>query len=415
MSRQRKGPGAPGEASAGRAPPRLVHLTTTDMSLDWLLGPQLRAFAAAGYEVIGMSAPGPHVPALAEAGIRHVVVRNATRSMDPRRDVAALAELRQRFRELRPTIVHTHNPKPGLYGRLAARAAGVPVVVNTVHGLYALPEDRLAKRTVVYGLERLAATCSHAELLQNPEDLPVLTRLGVPRDRLTVLGNGVDLDRFDPSRVPPGAAARLRAELGISPDEVVVGLVGRLVAEKGYPEVFAAATFLRRRLPELRVVVVGPDDPAKPDALSGAALDAARAAGVVLLGERRDVEVLYAAFDFYVLASHREGFPRSAMEAAAMGLPLVVTDVRGCRQVVDHGRNGLLVPVRDPAGLAEAVAWLAADPGRRRALGAASRAKAEAEFDQQRVIDTTLEVYERLLAERAPAALAARRAAASST
>ena len=114
---------------------RLVHLTTVDMSLELLLGPQLEAFAKAGYEVVAMSADGPYVEAIEARGIRHVPVRNATRSMDPRRDLLAIEELRRQFRRLKPDIVHTHNPKPGLYGRIAARAARVPVVVNTVHGL----------------------------------------------------------------------------------------------------------------------------------------------------------------------------------------------------------------------------------------------------------------------------------------
>ena len=141
---------------------RLVHVTTTDMSLALLLGPQLRAFAAAGHDVIGMSAPGEWVGQLEADGIRHVPLRHATRAVALTHDARALGELRGLFRALRPDIVHTHNPKPGVYGRLAARAARVPVIVNTVHGLYATPDDRWARRAVVYTLERLAASCSHA-------------------------------------------------------------------------------------------------------------------------------------------------------------------------------------------------------------------------------------------------------------
>lgn len=378
--------------------PRLVHVTTTDISLDWLLGPQLRAFAAAGYEVVGVSAPGPHVPAIEAAGHRHVPLRHGTRAMAPHRDAAALLELVRTFRDLAPDIVHTHNPKPGLYGRIAARLAGVPVVVNTVHGLYALPEDPLPKRAVVYGLERLAATCSDAELLQNPEDLPVLRRLGVPAAKLTVLGNGIDLDRFRPDGADPAAVAAIRRLVGAGPGDVVCGLVGRLVAEKGYREVFAAARRLRHEHPEVRVLVVGPDDPAKADGITPEEQRAAEADGVVFTGARTDMVDLYAAMDLYALASYREGFPRSAMEAAAMGLPIVATDIRGCRQVVDHGRTGLLVPVRDADALARAIALLADDADRRAAMGRAARVKALAEFDQRRVIATTLATYERLLA-----------------
>jgi glycosyltransferase involved in cell wall biosynthesis len=374
----------------------VVHITTTDVSLAWLLGPQLEAFAAAGYEVIGVSAPGRHVAALADAGIEHVAWPSATRSMDPKRDVRATRELAGILRRLRPDIAHTHNPKPGWFGRPVARLTRVPVVVNTVHGLYALPDDPAPKRVVVYGLERMGAAFSHGELVQNPEDLELLGRLGVPRRRLRLLGNGVDLRRFDPDRLAE-ARAEVRAEIGAGADEVVVGVVGRLVAEKGLAEVLAAAHALADHQPPLRWVLIGPDDHEKSDAFDRERLTAAARDGVVAVGERSDIERFYAGMDLFVLASHREGFPRAAMEAAAMGLPIVATDIRGCRQVVADGITGRLVPVADPAALAAAVAELAADPNARLGMGEAARLKAAAEFDQERVIATTLALYEELL------------------
>src|SRR5262245_61539821 len=254
---------------------RLVHVTTTDISLVLLLGPQLAAFGDAGYEVIGVSAPGPYVARLEELGVQHVPLRNATRSVAPVKDLSALVELRGLFRGLRPDIVHTHNPKPGVYGRIAARMAGVPNVVNTVHGLYAQPGDAWARRTVVYGLERVAAKCSDAELLQNVEDLPVLRRLGIPGEKLHLLGNGIDLERFDPAAVEPGSREALRREWNLDDDAVVCGVVGRLVWEKGYREVFEAARLLRDRAPALHFVIVGPTDDAKGNALTAADMDAA--------------------------------------------------------------------------------------------------------------------------------------------
>lgn len=375
----------------------LVHVTTTDMSLDWLLGPQLQAFVAAGYDVVGISAGGPHVAAIEAAGIRHIALDHATRSMAPLRDARALVELVTLLRRLGPDIVHTHNPKPGVYGRVAARLAGVPVVVNTVHGLYATPEDRWAKRAAVYGIERFAARWSQAELVQNEEDVATLIGLGVPAERVHLLGNGIDLDRFDPDRSDPDDRRRRRAQIGAGPDDVVVGLVGRLVAEKGYREVFAAATLVRRLNPAVRFVVIGPDDPAKADAITEAERDDARAHGVTFLGPRADVEQWYPAMDLYLLASYREGFPRSAMEAAAMGLPIVATDVRGCRQVVVDDVTGYLVPPRDGAALAEAVLTLAGSPATRARMADAARHRARTHFDQQQVIDITLATYERLL------------------
>ncbi len=386
-------------ASRGSGRLRLVHVTTTDISLALLLGPQLLAFRDAGYEVIGVSAPGHFARSLEDAGIQHVPLRHSTRAMAPHRDAAAFGELFAAFRRLRPDIVHTHNPKPGVYGRIAARAARVPVVVNTVHGLYALPDDPVAKRILVYTLERLAATCSDAELLQNPEDRPVLRRLGVPRSKLTVLGNGIDLGRFCGERIDPGRRDVVRKECGAAPGDVLVGAVGRLVREKGYAELLAAARRLAPRWPHLRFVIVGGFDPDKPDGLQAADVEAAERLGNVrFLGHRDDVDELYGAMDLYVLASHREGFPRSAMEAAACGVPIIATDVRGCRQVVDHGRTGVLVPVGDTVALEHAIVDLADDAPRRAAFGLAGAGKARQEFDQRRVIDTTLATYERLAA-----------------
>jgi glycosyltransferase involved in cell wall biosynthesis len=373
---------------------RLLHITTTDISLELLLGPQLRAFRDAGYEVHTASAPGPFVAGLVADGIVHHPLCHATRAVSLGHDLRAPAELFALFRRLRPDIVHTHNPKPGVYGRMAARAARVPLVVNTQHGLYAQPADPPLRRWPVYALERLAASCSDVELIQNPEDLETLARRGVPRDKLNLLGNGIDLDRFHPR--PSEVRKAVRAELGVhDEDTVLVGAVGRLVWEKGYAELFAAAKGLLARHRNLAVVVAGPFDTDKGDLLTPADLAAAEAAGVRFLGHRDDPERLYAAFDIYVLASHREGFPRSAMEAAASSLPIVASDIRGCREVVDHEVTGLLVPVRDATALESAIDRLTGDSATRHRLGEAGAAKACQEFDQRHVIERTLKVYAR--------------------
>lgn len=384
---------------APEALPRILHVTTVDMSLELLLGPQLRAFADAGYEVHTASAPGPWTDALEADGIVHHPLTHSTRAPAPHRDLLALGELHRLFRRLRPAIVHTHNPKPGLLGRIAGATARVPVVVNTVHGLYATPDDPLPRRLFVYALERFAATFSDAELVQNPEDVAVLRRLRIPESKLTLLGNGVDLARFGASEDFPRWRLDVRASLGLHEEAVVVGAVGRLVAEKGYPELFTAMRTVRADHPEAVLVVIGPDDPDKPDALDDATRSEAAEAGVRFAGERSDVQRWYAAMDLYVLASHREGWPRSAMEAAAAGLPIVATDIRGCRQVVDNGLTGVLVPVRDPASLADAIGRLVADSHLRTGMGEAAARKARRDFDQSTVIDITLATYERLLAD----------------
>jgi glycosyltransferase involved in cell wall biosynthesis len=180
----------------------------------------------------------------------------------------------------------------------------------------------------------------------------------------------------------------------------VIGFVGRLVAEKGVKELLLAARAVRRRFPAVRFLMVGAHDAERPDHLAPADLahlvDGLEGA-CVFTGVREDMPELYAAMDVFALPSYREGFPRSPMEAAAMNVPCVVTDVRGCRQVVAHGRNGLLVPVGVSSALAEALLALLEDPVRARRMGDEGRRRALAEFDERRVFAIVLEEYERLL------------------
>jgi glycosyltransferase involved in cell wall biosynthesis len=299
----------------------VVHITTTDMSLDWLLGPQLRAFAAAGYEVIGMSAAGEHVANLDGDGHRtrrragvHPLEQSAPRPAGVRPARAAAAELR-------PDIVHTHNPKPGILGRIAARLTRTPLVVNTQHGLWAQPTDRWQRRLPVYAAERIAAAFGDVELVQNPEDVATLVdTLHIPARKVRLLGNGVDLERFDPdARSGPTSAPGCAREWGIADGEVLCLVVGRLVREKGIVELLEAAHDLHER-----GVPCGSWWSARPIPTratpSSHVFDRAAADGVVFTGTRTDMPECYAAADLFLTASWREGFPRSAMEAAAMGL-----------------------------------------------------------------------------------------------
>ncbi len=400
-------PGAPvADAGSGPSSPtaasdrtgvdlKVAHLTTVDSSLRYLLYPQLTAVRDLGGDILGISAPGPYADALAREGIRHVPLGSSTRSMNPLADVKAAAELWRIVRRERPDVLHTHNPKPGLYGRIVGRLAGVPIVVNTCHGLYFTETDPWLKRTLLLVLEGIAARFSDAELVQSSEDLDrLVSRHAYPRRNTRLLGNGVDLGRFHPGVLSASERAELRArDLGARDDQIVVGMVGRLVAEKGLLELFEAARTLDDRYV---VAVIGPDDPEKPDALDRATVRRAEADGVRFLGMRDDVDRLYRAMDLFVLPSWREGFPRAAMEAAATGLPVIATDVRGCRQVVDHDVSGLLVPVRDPGALAEAIRTLGDDAERRKRMGEAAIERAASHFDENRVVEIVLDTYRRV-------------------
>jgi len=380
----------------------VAHVTTIDMSLRYLLLNQLLFLQAKGYRVLGVSAPGSDVAAVEAAGIKHIAVP-MTRRLTPLADMKAVQDLARAFRRERVDVVHTHTPKPGLLGQLAARLAGVPVVVNTIHGFYFHDNMRPLPRQFFVFMEALAAANSDAILSQNPEDIETAVREHIaPSSMVEPLGNGIDLRRFSPAAVSAVDVAAARAEVGAGSDDVVVGFVGRLVEEKGLLELFDAMRSVRATRPHARLVVIGPEDTEKPD-VTGAA--AARTRGLddeaaVFLGLRHDLPRLYAAMDLLVLPSHREGFPRAPMEAAAMAKPVVATDIRGCRETVSDGVTGALVPVRDAGALARAIGALVDDAELRRRQGLAGRALAEREFDEQRVFARVASCYERLLERR---------------
>ncbi|HUI48071.1 MAG TPA: glycosyltransferase family 4 protein [Acidimicrobiia bacterium] len=375
---------------------RVAHIAASDQTLSLLLLHQMKHLKEAGFEVVGISAAGPHVPELERADIEFHEIP-ITRRLGVIADLKALFATYRLLRRHRFDIIHTHTPKGGLIGQYAALLARVPLRVHTIHGLYFPGTMRPRTRWLFVWLERITLAFSHYNFSQNPEDVPVAIAEHIVRpDRIEQVGNGIALERFDPARFGDANRIAVREALGFSRDAPVVGMVGRLVAEKGYLEAFEAVRVLRARVPEARFMFVGGFED-KPDALAPDVLERYGIADVArLLGHRDDVERLYAAMDVFMLPSHREGFPRAVMEAAAMARPCVVTDVRGCRQTVDHGVNGLRVPPRDPAALAAAVESLLRSPEDRARMGAAGRARALREFDERRVIDAIIAAYRRL-------------------
>jgi len=387
------------DSAVETGPMRIAHLTTVDLSLAKLLRTELAVDVREGNEVFAMSAPGPHVGEIEALGVVHVSIPGLTRSWSPLSDLRAVCQLWRCLRELSLDVLHTHTPKAGVLGRIVGRLAGVPVVVNTCHGLVATEEDSWAKRTVVYGLEGLAAQFSDVELFQNPEDRQVIARI-VPRRSSRVVGNGTDLDAF---RFDSSGRYRVRRELGVSADQILVGAVGRRVAEKGVLE-FAA---VGQRLRELATFIwVGPGDLAKPDAVADTI------PGVRFIGDRTDMPSVYSALDVFVLPSHREGFPRSAMEAAACGRAIVLTDIRGCREIGNDQAEVLFVRPRDIDSLADAVRTLVQDRSLRERLGSTARHRAVHTFDQRTVAAQSLQIYQSVLSAKRRRQVPSARAAA---
>lgn len=379
---------------------RLAHVCSHDLGIPASL-PFCLPLVARGWDISFLCPPGVHGSLAARHGIR-VQPLAVRRAIHPPTDVTGAAQMIRYFRRDRPDIVHTHNIKVGHMARVLAYASRVPIVVHTLHGLaYALDTPPLRRR-VHAALERIASWRVDAVLAQSQEDRRTVVESGaVPAERVVWIGNGIDLQRFDPAAVSDAERRRARAELGIADDDVLFLSAGRLVREKGFVELFEAATRAGREDRRIRLAVAGEIDAEKADALGAAVLDAARAAGVLLLGRRSDMPRLHAASDVVALASWREGVPRVLMEGAAMGKPLLAADARGCREIVRPPDHGLLAPVGDAAALTRAMLELAADPARRAAWGQANASEARVRYDIADVVERVLKVYDRLLEEKA--------------
>lgn len=372
--------------------PRVAHVTTIALSQRYLLHHQLRAIRDAGYRVCGVSSAGDDARVLLEDGIPHHAVA-MSRRMTPLLDLKSIDDLARLFRRERFSIVHTHNPKPAILGQLAARLAGVPVVMHTVHGYYWHEHMKPWLRQACIDVDRIASSWSDLIFSQSLEDIDAaIFHKIAPADKLVHIGNGIELARF---RLNPFARARIRAELGLNDATPVVGFVGRLVKEKGLQELLEAMSLVRRTVPNATLVVVGDTDAEKADAFRPGHYGMAGAC--IFTGHRSDVADLYAAFDVFCLPSHREGFPRSPMEASACGVPVVATNIRGCRESVVAGDSGLLVPLRDARALAEALRALLCDPAERARLGRFGQRLARERFDERAVFAKILAGYQRVL------------------
>jgi glycosyltransferase involved in cell wall biosynthesis len=312
--------------------------------------------------------------------------------------------LERLFRELQPAIVHTYATKPSVWGRIAARRAQVPVVIGTLPGLGSLYSAAGAdsgglSRKVYEQLQKYAGRCSDMTVFQNEEDLAYFRGSGLVTEAgsMLIAGSGVATDHFEPSRVTEEARNTIRGELRLQPGAIVVTMVSRVMRAKGVMDYVETAAAVRARDPRVRFLLVGPDDHESPDALTEAEWVQLRGS-VEWLGMRTDVREILAVSDLFVLPScYREGIPRALLEAASMGLPLIATRIPVCRDVVEVERNGVLVEMRAPGELQQAVERLVGDRDLRVRWGEASYRLARERFDLVVVAEQSANLYESLL------------------
>jgi glycosyltransferase involved in cell wall biosynthesis len=365
---------------------RIVLFANTDWFLYNFKLPLARALRERGHDVVLVSSSGQYGPKLRDLGFRWEPFELTRSGVHPYTEWSAMRRLQALYRRLEPDAVHHFTIKCVIYGSFAARAAGVGHIVNSVTGLGFVMLARTLKARLIrplVGLLYRKALAHTKVIFQNRDNLATLAALGALNQSETkvIPGDGVDTDYFMPASGPVA--------------EIRVLMVGRLLWSKGIREYIDAAAIVQRQLPHVRFMLAGSPDAGNPESVDEATLTRWRAeSGVELLGQRSDVLALQQSCSVAVLASTQgEGMPRSLMEAAACGKPMVATDVPGSRELVVDGVNGFLVPPGSAVALAAAILKLVAQPDVACRMGLAARQRLVAEFSDERIIAQTLQVY----------------------
>lgn len=343
----------------------------------------IKALLALGHQVHVLAPQGPEFTVLERLGCVTHVLDIDCKGTHPVKDFRLMLQLRACYARIKPDIALHYTIKPVIYGSLAARSLGVPVL-NTITGLGTAFLSVGWLQSMVRYLYRVALRQAHVVIFQNPDDRQLFLdhALVQPQQAMLVPGSGIDTQRFLPCALPD--------QDGHSP---VFLLLGRILRDKGVVEYVEAARMLKARCPGTRFALLGFLDVENVSAISRAQMDAWVAEGVIeYWGETHDVRPMIARADCVVLPSYREGMPRTLLEAAAMARPLVASDVPGCREVVSDGVNGFLCEVKSASALAQAMAQVVTlSPAARQVLGNAGRSRVEQAFALDQVVDCYLQ------------------------
>ena len=384
---------------------KLIRITTVPLSLKVLLKGQLRFMASNGFDVKGVSSEGEELREVHENEGIAVEAITMSRKITPFQDLKSLWEMWNFLIKEKPQIVHTHTPKAGIIGMLAARLAGVPHRLHTVAGL-PLMEATGVKRKILNFVEKLTYS-SATRVYPNSKGLYdfILQNNFTQSNKLKIIANGssngIDTTFFSPAQVTETERVTLREKLNIQPDNFVFVFVGRIVSDKGINEMIKAFSELQaaenNEPAGIKLLLVGglenDLDPLNPETLA----EINQNKDIISVGFQQDVRSFFAIADALVFPSYREGFPNVVMQAGAMGLPSIVSDINGCNEIIIEGENGLIIPSKNVEKLKEKMLTLAKDKNLYTKLKGNSRRMIENRYEQSVVWNALLEEYEGLL------------------
>ena len=369
--------------------PKVILFANTDWYLYNFRLALAKELRERGYEVILLSPPGDFQNALQKNGFQWTPFLLSRQGINPFGELQTLWRLIRYYDQIKPDIVHQFTIKPVIYGSLSAHILGVKGIINSITGLGHLFIDPGLITRVIRSFAKTLYWASLRRtqvIFENPEDRDtfIQNHLLKPEQSRLILGTGVDVEKFRPSRRTNSIPLILFS--------------GRLLSTKGLQEFVEAAQLLKQKGLKTRFAIAGTPDPGNPASILPEQIDAWQQSGLVeIWGWQNDMPAALAKADIFCLPSYREGVPSALLEACASGLPIITTNVPGCRDVVTHGVNGLLVPTKNSQALAEAIETLLANPPLRETMGKAGRQLALEKFSLEKIINQTLEVYEKAL------------------
>ncbi len=383
-------------------PQSVAIVSNSDTNIYRFRAPIMRKLLEDGVRVYAVAPPGRFVTDIESMGVDFVPWNLSRRSLNPFSELRSLIDLVMIYRRRRPDLAQHFTVKPNVYGAMAARIAGVPLVFGGVTGLGTAFASggtlRPVLRSSVKLLYRLATALSDRMTFQTEHDASLLYGESGAKKTLVIRGgSSVDLDTYNRDSVPQTDRDRIKDELGIAPGDLLVTMASRLLHDKGVSEYVEASRALNSKRSNMCFVLAGDRDPGNRDSVTSHDLQKWADEGSILyVGYRDDMPALLATSDIVVLPTYYpEGIPRVLIEAAAMSTPIVSTTIPGVAEIVEDGVNGSLVPPRDADALAAAIEGLLDNPQKRSEYGAAGRRKAELEYDDRQVAQAYVEEYKK--------------------
>jgi len=386
----------------GSQNPLLIRISTVPLSLHKLLKGQMRYMQENGFLVHLVSSPGPEITAVMRSegcGLTSIAM---TRSITPFQDFLSMIRLWFLFFKMKPAIIHTHTPKAGLLGMLAASLAGVPIKLHTIAGLPWM-ESRGVKKNLLKQVERLTISLSTRVHVNSQHLLNFMRFEGLDPNpsKLKIIGNGssngIDTDYYSRANVSFEQIEEIRKVAKPGSNAFVWLFVGRLVGDKGIFELIEAFLHVQAQYPEDQLWLVGPFE--NKDRLKSSILNTINNnRNIINWGYCDEVRPFFAAADVLVFPSYREGFPNVPMQAAAMECPMILSDINGCNEIVEHNVNGMLVPVKNPDALTDAMLLMRINPDVRKYFADNSLAIIKKKYSNKAIWTLLEEEYKELLA-----------------